>query len=110
MKLLVFVMSQVDKLAPTLQRLERGGHSGATVLASRGMGVILSKYFGDSLLGSLYSMLSPDQDESKTVFMILKDEDVAEVIALIEAEIGSFDVPNTGIAFTIPIDFAKGIL
>ena len=110
MKLLVFVLNQVDRLGAVLKKLEYANYSGATVLDSRGMGVILSKYFGGSLLGSLYAMMDPDQDESRTVFMVLQEEEVPKVIALIEEEAGGFDEPNTGIAFTVPVDFVKGIL
>lgn len=110
MKLLVFVLNRVEKLAPVLKKLEYAGYGGATVLTSRGMGAILSKYFGGSLLGSLYTMLDPDQEESKTVFMVLKEEDISKVVALIETEVGSLEAPNSGIAFAVPIDFVKGIL
>lgn len=109
MKLLVFVLSQVELLAPVLQKLEYAGLRGATILSSRGMAMTLSKSFGGSLLGSLYAMMDPDRDENKTVFMVLSDEDVPKAIALIESEAGDFDKPNTGILFTVPVDFTKGI-
>lgn len=109
MKLLVFVLNRAEELAPVLEKLETSGFGGATVLSSSGMARTLSKYFGGSLLGTLYAMTDTSQDESKTVFMIIKDENTEKVVSLIEKEIGSFDSPNTGIVFTVPVDFAKGI-
>lgn len=109
MKLLVFVLNQVELLPAVLRKLEYAGLRGATILQSRGMAMTLSKSFGGSFLGSLYAMMDPDRDENKTVFMVLKDEEVRKAIELIESEAGDFDKPNTGILFTVPVDFTKGI-
>lgn len=109
MKLLVFVLDAIELLPDVLKKLEFAGLRGATILQSRGMAMTLNKSFGGSLLGSLYSMMDPDRDENKTVFMVLKDEDVQKTIDLIESVTGDFDKPNTGILFTVPVDFTKGI-
>lgn len=41
--------------------------------------------------------------------MVLKDEDVERAVAAVEEVAGSFNTPNSGIAFTLPVDFVKGI-
>ena len=97
--MLIFVLNRVEKLEPALNKLEHAGLRGATVLSSRGMAMTLDKYCDGSFLGSLRAMMEPDREENRTVFMVLKDEDVA----------GSFNTPNSGIAFTLPVDFVKGI-
>ncbi len=81
MKLLVFVLNRVEKLEPAL----------------------------NSFLGSLRAMMEPDRVENCTVFMVLKEEDVPCAIACVEEVAGSFDAPNSGIVFTVPVDFIKGI-
>ena len=100
--MLIFVLNRVEKLEPALNKLEHAGLRGATVLSSRGMAMTLDKYCDGSFLGSLRAMMEPDREENRTVFMVLKDEDVEEVA-------GSFNTPNSGIAFTLPVDFVKGI-
>lgn len=109
MKMLVFVLNRVEKLEPVLNKLEHEGLRGATVLTSRGMAMTLDKYFEGSFLGSLRAMMEPDREENRTVFMILKDEDIERTVKAIESVAGSFDQPNSGIVFTIPVDFVKGI-
>ena len=59
--------------------------------------------------GSLRAMMEPDREENRTVFMVLKDEDVERAVAAVEEVAGSFNTPNSGIAFTLPVDFVKGI-
>ncbi len=109
MKMLLFVLNRVEKLEPVLNKLEHEGLRGATVLSSRGMAMTLDKYFEGSFLGSLRAMMEPDREENRTVFMVLKDEDVERAVKAIESVAGSFDAPNSGIVFTIPVDFVKGI-
>ena len=107
MKMLIFVLNRVEKLEPALNKLEHAGLRGATVLSSRGMAMTLDKYCDGSFLGSLRAMMEPDREENRTVFMVLKDEDVE--LAAVEEVAGSFNTPNSGIAFTLPVDFVKGI-
>ena len=97
------------KLEPALNKLEHAGLRGATVLSSRGMAMTLDKYCDGSFLGSLRAMMEPDREENRTVFMVLKDEDVERAVAAVEEVAGSFNTPNSGIAFTLPVDFVKGI-
>ena len=99
--MLIFVLNRVEKLEPALNKLEHAGLRGATVLSSRGMAMTLDKYCDGSFLGSLR--------ENRTVFMVLKDEDVERAVAAVEEVAGSFNTPNSGIAFTLPVDFVKGI-
>ncbi|MEF9970337.1 MAG: hypothetical protein RSD01_07890 [Ruthenibacterium sp.] len=109
MKLLVFVLNKVEKLEPVLNKLERLGIGGATILESRGMAMALENYFDGSFIGSLRAVLEPDREENRTVFMVLKEETVPTAIDAIESVAGSFDAPNSGIAFTLPLDFVKGV-
>ena len=109
MKLLVFVLNDIGKLEPVLQKLEHAGIHGATILSSKGMAMALENYFGGSFLGSLRAVLEPDREENRTVFLVIKDELLQTAVNAIEAAAGSFDEPNSGIMFTVPIDFMKGI-
>ncbi len=109
MKLLVFVLNKVEKLEPVLNKFEHIGLRGATILESKGMAMALENYFDGSFIGSLRAVLEPDREDNRTVFMVLKDEDAKKAIDAIEEVAGSFDKPNSGIAFTLPLDFVKGI-
>ena len=109
MKLLVFVLNRVEKLEPALNKLEHAGLRGATVISSRGMAMTLEKYCDGSFLGSLRAMMEPDREENCTVVMVMREEDVERAVACVEEVTGSFDTPNSGIVFALPVDFVKGI-
>jgi hypothetical protein len=41
--------------------------------------------------------------------MILEEEKINQVIEVIEATVANLDDADSGIVFTIPVDFAKGL-
>ena len=41
--------------------------------------------------------------------MVIKDEEQDKVLECIEKVIGNLDKPDTGIIFTMPVDFVKGL-
>lgn len=108
MKLLVLILNQTESLEPVLEKLERSGIRGATILSSRGMAMALENYVDGSLLGSLRAVLDPGREENKMVLAVLPDEKVTVAVDAIESVVGSLEKPNTGIVFTVPVDFLKG--
>ena len=108
-KLLVCVISDVEKLEDILQKLERNSITGATIIQSKGMAMALENYFDGSFLGSLRAVLEPGREENSTIFMAIKEDKIPTAVKLIEEVIGDFGNPNTGIIFSVPIDFIKGI-
>lgn len=109
MKLMVLVLNQVEELEHILQKFEFANIHGATILSSRGMAMALEGYMDGSFLGSLRAIMEPDREENKTIFTILKDDQVPVATEAIESVIGNLDDPNKGILFTLPVDFIKGI-
>jgi len=109
MKLLIFVLNDIEKLEPILTKLEHKGIRGATIIQSRGMAMALENYFDGSFLGSLRAVLEPDREENRTVFMVIDEEKIPIVVEIIEATVGSLDRPNSGIVFSLPLDFIKGL-
>lgn len=112
MKLLIFVLNKIDKLDRLLKEFAKHDITGATVISSAGMAHELLKSNDETLsriVGSLRKLLNPEDTQNKTIFMAIKEEKVNEVIEVIESVIGGLDQPNSGILFTLPIDFIKGI-
>ncbi|MEO1816785.1 MAG: P-II family nitrogen regulator [Acetobacterium sp.] len=112
MKLLVYVLSQPDKLDALLAALATKRICGATVLESRGMARHLSHLHDADeipILSSLRSFLNPEVAQGNVIFVILEDEKIGQVVEVIESTVAHLDEPDSGIVFTIPVDFAKGL-
>lgn len=111
MKLFVFIMNKTEKLEELLAEFMRIGISGSTVLPSTGMARILTNYSDEELpfLGSIRTLLYPERNKSKTIFTVLKDEQVYNAVRAVEKVVGDLSGEDTGILFTVPIDFIKGL-
>ena len=53
--------------------------------------------------------MNPAHKENKTIFMVVPDEKVATVSAIVNEVTGGLDHPDTGILFTVPIDHVEGM-
>jgi nitrogen regulatory protein PII len=112
MKLLIFVLNDVEKLDKLLKEFAKQSITGATVISSSGMVHELSKSNDEtlaSIVGSLRKLFNPNDTQNKTIFMAIKQEKVNDVVNIIESVVGSLDQPNSGIVFTLPIDFIRGM-
>jgi len=112
MKLLVLVLNRVEKLNKLLNELAKHGLTGATVISSNGLAHELIKSNDESLsniFGSLRRILNPNERENKTIFMVVKEERVPEITEIVEQVIGSILEPDTGIIFTVPVEYLKGM-
>lgn len=109
MKLVVFVLNRTEHLEEILGRLESMGVRGATILHSRGMAMALENYFDGDFVGSLRAELEPERKENRTVFAVMPDALVPQALDAVEEIAGSFDSPNSGIAFSLPVGDVRGI-
>lgn len=108
MELLFFIMNQIDKLDQLLKDLSNEKKFSATIIDSAGMARLLADH--DYLFGSLRALLNNSQVNSKTIFMVLNHEDVEHAVQIIEKNVGNLDEPNTGVVFTVPVSYVKGIV
>lgn len=111
MKLLILILNKTEDMEDILAEFANYNIPGATILSSAGMARTLSNsnYENMSFLGSLRAILDPDRRENKTILTVIKDNQVDDAITAIENVIGDLSNPDTGIAFTVPVDFVKGI-
>lgn len=109
MKLLIFVLSDVEKLQPLLKQFKEKNIPGATILDSTGMGRELVDHDEFSIFGSMKKLISHDTEHTKTLFMVVEEQDVAIITSTIEDVVGSLETPDSGILFTLPIDWVKGL-
>ena len=109
MQLLVIVLNKLECLDKLLTALEEEHIPGATILDSRGMAHSLEDVDALRFMGSLRQILDPAHKESKTLFMVAKEKDVAIISHLVNEVTGGLSQPDTGILFTLSVDSVEGM-
>lgn len=110
MQLMVMVLNKVEVLDTLLENLMEEGICGATILNSTGMVRELAKSNEDfPIFGTLRMLIDPDRKESKTIFMVLKDEKAEEAKRIIRNVVGDLSKPDSAVVFTLPVLSAEGV-
>jgi nitrogen regulatory protein PII len=108
MKLLVFVLNQEEFLEEVMEAYVEAGVPGATILDSEGMGRFLT--YEIPLFADFKDFMKGNKPYNKTILSVIEDDTVLELLVpLIEETVGSLKDPGTGIMFTIPVDWARGL-
>lgn len=108
LKLMVIILNKVDALEYLLEGLSAAGIGGATIIESSGLAMTLSKLDSNFLSASIRALFSGDED-NKTILSVIRNDQLDLARRVIYNTIGDLSLPNTGIMFTVPIDFAEGI-
>ena len=107
MHLLVAVVNQPEKLDEILSGFVELGVRGATVIKSEGMGRVLSHDI--PIFAGLQTLLDRSRPQNRTIFTVLDDDLIEEVIVLFQEICGNLEDPATGILFTLPLDRVIGL-
>ena len=107
MKLMVIILNRIDALESLLEGLSSVGVGGATIIESSGMAMTLSRLDSTVLSASIRSLFSGDED-NRTIFSVIRDDQLDTVRKVVYKTVGDLSKPNTGILFTIPLDFVEG--
>jgi nitrogen regulatory protein PII len=108
MKLVIYVMTQTKYLEEFLTELNNNGIKGATIISSTGMGRTLAKNDDMQMFGSLKFLFENKRTESNVILMALPDDKVKTVYKVIEYVCGNLQEPDSGVAFTVPIEETVG--
>jgi hypothetical protein len=112
MKLLFFVLNKTEKLDDVLTEFTRRNINGATVLDSTGMARLLSRKHDDDeipFLGSLRAFLNPEREKNNIILTVIEDNQLSTAVEAIESVVGDLSCKDTGVVFSVPIDFTKGL-
>ncbi len=107
MKLLFIILNKEEYLDEVLEAFLELGLKGATIIDSVGMGRILA--YEIPIFAGLRSLLPGNRPFNKTILTLVEEEKIDDIVAAVEQIIGSFEKPGTGIAFSVPVDFVKGL-
>ena len=108
MELLVCVINKAELLDEILAGMLEAGIAGCTVIDSQGMGKIISQDI--PIFSGFKTLFSGSRESNFTIFSVVKEKEVMnEAIDLIKKIYGSFDEPNAGILFTLPVSRVEGL-
>jgi len=102
-------MNDTSLLDKFLHELNQKNIKGATILNSTGMARKLIENDDMAFIGSLKVLFDNPRKESYVILMALPDEQVPIALQVIEKIAGDLSRPNSGIVFTLPIDYIKGL-
>ncbi|MBQ8107604.1 MAG: hypothetical protein IJ129_02530 [Ruminococcus sp.] len=108
MKLMVLILNKTEVLENLLEGLSAAGIGGATIIQSSGLAMTLQKMNSSFLSQSIRSMLTGDEEDNRTVLSVINDDQLETIRKVIYHTVGDLSQPNTGIMFTIPLDFVEG--
>ena len=108
MQALFLVLHKTEKLDDLLAVLQNNGITGGTIIESKGM-VNTLKSNDNFIIESLRIILEDPRETSKTLFFILKNDEVTKVRKIIDETLDGINNPNTGIMFGIDLTFVDGL-
>lgn len=113
MKLFVLILNRTEKLDELMLTYAREKICGATIIDSIGMARELAgrEHIEEEVpfLGSLRKYLTGTENKkSKTILTVIRDDQQEKIIRITKEVVGDFSLPDTGIMFTLPLDFVEG--
>ena len=106
MKLVVFVLKKEELLGDVLTTFKEAGIEDATIIDSVGMEKVLA--YDVPLFAELRNMLKEAHLYTRTIFAVVEDEIIDELIKLLEDVCGDLSQPGNGTFFVIPVEKIKG--
>ncbi len=108
MKLVVIVLNKIEVQEQLLEEFSDRHLQGATIINSHGMMQELAHSDEPRFMGSLRYLLNPERKENRTIFMAASDSKVPVIIDAVNKVTGGLEHGDTGILFTVPIDYLEG--
>ena len=109
MKLLVFILNREEFLESVLAAYVEAGIPGATILDSEGMGRFLT--YEVPLFADFKDFMKGNKPYNKTIISVVRNEDsIRRLEKLLDKILGGLASPGTGIFFTVPVDYAAGMV
>lgn len=108
MKLMVLILNKTDALDSLLEGMSAAGLGGATIIESSGLATTLSRLDSSFISSSIRAILSGSEEDNRTILSVIRNDQLEIARKVIYNTVGDLSHPNTGIMFTIPIDFVEG--
>lgn len=111
MQLVVIILNKTELLEDLLKEFANYDYYGATILNSTGMARMLVRLGCDEevFLKPLKLMLEPNTEDSKTILMITKEENIHQLEQIVNQVVGNIDEPDTAVFFAVTINYLRGL-
>ncbi|WP_051539975.1 hypothetical protein [Ruminococcus sp. FC2018] len=108
MKLMVIILNKTDALDSLLEGMSAAGLGGATIIESSGLATTLSRLDSSIISASIRAILSGAEEDNRTILSVIRNDQLEIARKVVYNTVGDLSHPNTGIMFTVPIDFVEG--
>jgi len=108
-KLVIIVINKIelfDKLVITMNDAGFGG----TAINSSGLAQELAKKEDSHIIAALRAFMVAGRTENKTIFTVVPESKIPELRDILVSIIGDLSEPNSGIIFSVPVDFSEGLI
>ena len=112
MQVLFFILNAPEKLDELLAQMERGGIHGATIFDSTGMARVLKSHHNEDefeFLSTIRMYMTRSRQKNCTIMTLLPEDQVESAVQIIESVVGSLEEENTGLVFTLPVGYVRGL-
>jgi|APIni6443716594_1056825.scaffolds.fasta_scaffold128036_2 nitrogen regulatory protein P-II 1 len=112
MSMILFVLHDTEKLDALLAAWQEAGAPGVTILESTGVGRIRQNEAlreDTPLMPSLEDFYPDPEHMSRTMFTIVREELVADIVAATQRVTGDLSGPNTGLLVVLPTVVVYGL-
>jgi hypothetical protein len=110
MQLFVLILKKVEIMQELVKSLAATGVRGGTILEGTGMAKSLVYMEDLPIFGMLKALLADEGTAScKVMLFVLKEDQVQTTRETIKKVVGDLNAPNTGIMFSVPINFVEGL-
>lgn len=111
--LVVAVLPDVERCRNVMEVWDRFGVPGVTILESLGMHKLkqaLGRRDDMPLIPSLRHLIESEEYHHRTIFTVVGDDfDLDGLLAATEEVVGSFQAPDSGIVFVVPVTRVLGL-
>lgn len=107
-KLVFIVLNKIELYDKLIIALNDAGFHG-TSMNTAGFAQELAKNEDSHIIAAWRAFMTAGRTENKTIFTVIKADKLSQLKKTVKNVIGDLSEPDTGIMFSVPVDFAEGL-
>lgn len=106
---LFVVVNQLERFESLVRQFQQAELRGGTIFDSQGMAAVMNTWSSEMLASTIRGMLNKGRPYSRTVMMVLDEDELYRAKAAVEAVMGDIDDENAGIMLAFPLSHLWGL-